>query len=121
MENTKRRKTTVEQARKVKQWNTIWWKWILIWILVFIMLIISIIFFFFFYLVKHPSVGKNIWFSISAIKSIAWVFAWIFFGFFFLLFLILWLSYLYKLATKPTGKFKNAIGNLSSLFYEVQT
>ena len=106
---TRKIRNNIQQSKKVKKWSSVWWKWLLIWIGVFFILIIWIIFFFFFYLVKNPSVGKWLWLSISAIKSITSVFAGIFFWTFFILFLILCLSYLYKLTTKTTWKFKNAI------------
>ncbi len=103
------RRTPINQTKKIKQWSSVWGKGILIWILIFFILIIWIIFFFFFYLIKNPGIWKSLGLSISSIKSITSVFAWIFFWTFFFLFLILWLSYLFKLATKPTGKFKNLI------------
>jgi len=105
----RRTRAEIQQTKKVKQGSSVGWKWLLIWIGIFFMLIIWIIFFFFFYLIKNPSVGKWLGLSIWAIKSITSVFAGIFFWTFFFLFLILGLSYLYKLATKPTWKFKNTI------------
>jgi len=105
----KKTRAELQQSRKVKHWSKIWWKWILIWIFLFFILIIWLVFFFFFYLVKNPHVGKWLWLSIGAIKSIASVFAWIFFWTFFFLFLFLWLSYIYKLSTKPAWRFKNTV------------
>ena len=99
----------IQKSKKVKQWSSLWWKWIIIWMLVFFILIIWLLFFFFFYLVKNPNVGKWLWLSAWSIKSITSVFAWIFFWTFFLLFLILWISYLYKLLAKPTWKVWNLI------------
>ncbi len=105
----KKTKTRVQNARKVKQWTNVWIKWLLVWILVFFMVIVWLIFFFFFYLVKHPSVWKWLWITVWTIKNISLIFAWIFFWTFFFLFLFLWLYYLFKLATKPVNRTRNAI------------
>jgi len=64
------------QGRKVKQWSSIWWKWIIIWIWIFFLLLVLIIFFFFFYLTSNPSIWKWIWMWPSTIKSVTSVFAW---------------------------------------------
>jgi len=104
-ETTKRpvRKTKAEiQNKKVKKWNTLWAKWILIWLLVFFILIIWIIFFFFFYITKNPQLGKWIWLSTSTIKSVTTIFAILFFWTFFIVFLVMGVISLYKLITKPS-------------------
>jgi len=93
--------------RKVKQWTSIWWKWIVIWIWLFVFILILIIFFFFFYLTNNPEVWKWIWMWTSAIKSITSVFASLLFWLLFIVFLIFWLVYIYKLLTKDTDKIKN--------------
>ena len=97
------------QGRKVKQWSSIWWKWIIIWIWIFFLLLVLIIFFFFFYLTSNPSIWKWIWMWPSTIKSVTSVFAWLLFWSLFIVFLIFWLTYLYKLLTKDIGKIKNWI------------
>lgn len=109
--NTQKQSKTVKrtsiQSKKVKQWSSIWWKWIIIWIWVFFIVLIVIIFFFFFYLTSHPLIWKNIWMGPSTIKSITSVFAWLLFWTLFIVFLVLWLIYIYKLLTKDVGRVKN--------------
>lgn len=97
------------QNRKVKQWSSIWWKWIIIWVWVFFLILIFIIFFFFFYLTNNPNIWKSIGMWASTIKSITSVFAWLLFWGFFVFFLILWLTYIYKLLTQNVWKVKNTI------------
>lgn len=92
---------------KVKQWSNIWWKWILIWIWIFVMVLVLLMFFFFFYLTANPNMAKTLWMWAGTVKSVTSIFAWLLFWILFIIFLFMWLSYIYKLMTQTSSKWRN--------------
>lgn len=92
---------------KVKQWSNIWGKRMLVWIWIFILVLILLMFFFFFYLTANPNMARWLGMWAGMVKQITSIFAWILFWLLFIIFLFMWLSYIYKLMTKTSWKWKN--------------